>query len=371
MTPWTDWVRLENEDELPSPALVIHSERVEENLRRMLAIAGGPALLRPHVKTHKLPQLVAQQVSLGIHKFKCATIAEAEMTAAAGGDDVLLAMQPVGPHVDRLLALIKMFPNTQFSTIVDSAGPLAELNEAALASDLRVEVLLDLDVGQGRTGILPGEGAAALYGELSVLEGIHAGGFHVYDGHLHQSDAGERAAACDKAFEAVDWLRNELQNAGFNVPRIVAGGTPTFPMHIRRGGVECSPGTSVLWDVGYSRRLPDLGFLPAATVLTRVVSKPGAGRLCLDLGYKAIASEMPHPRVVFPQLPDARALVHSEEHLVVESARAWEFPVGAVLHGIPWHICPTVALYGEVYVAKAGRSEDCWPVVARSRRITV
>jgi D-serine deaminase-like pyridoxal phosphate-dependent protein len=142
-------------------------------------------------------------------------------------------------------------------------------------------------------------------------------------------------------------------------------------MHARREGVECSPGTTVLWDAGYARKMPDLEFLPAATLLARVVSRPGAARLCLDLGHKAVASEMPHPRVVFPDLPDARAVMHSEEHLVLDTAIAAQFPVGTVVHGIPWHICPTVALHSEVVVSRAGLASDTWPVVARARRITI
>jgi D-threonine aldolase len=364
-------MRLENEEEVPSPALVLHMERVERNLAQMLAISNGPSMLRPHVKTHKLPQIVAMQVAMGITKCKCSTIAEAEMAASAGALDVLLAMQPVGPAIGRLLDLIRAFPEVQFSVIVDSPFVVAELNEAALAAGTRIEALLDLDVGMGRSGILRGDVAAQLYAEMSELPGIHVGGLHAYDGHLHQSDVGDRTEACNRSYEAVEWLRGQVLASGLSVPKVVAGGTPTFPMHARREGVECSPGTCVLWDAGYARKLPDLDFLPAATLLARVVSRPGAARLCLDLGHKAVASEMPHPRVVFPDLPDARAVMHSEEHLVIDTARAAQFPVGTVLHGIPWHVCPTVALHSEVYVARVGRASETWPVVARSRKITI
>jgi D-serine deaminase-like pyridoxal phosphate-dependent protein len=364
-------MRLENEEEVPSPALVIHLDRVERNLAQMLAISNGPANLRPHVKTHKLPQIVAMQVAKGITKCKCSTIAEAEMAASAGALDILLAMQPVGPAVGRLLHLIRAFPEVQFSVIVDSSQVADELNGAALEAGVRIEVLLDLDVGMGRSGILRGEDAALLYAELTEMSGLHVGGLHAYDGHIQQSDVGDRTEACNRSFEAVDWLRRELLAAGLSVSKVVAGGTPTFPMHARREGVECGPGTAVLWDAGYSRKMPDLDFLPAATLLARVVSRPGVARVCLDLGHKAVASEMPHPRVVFPDMPDARAVMHSEEHLVVETARAAQFPVGTVVHGIPWHICPTVALHSEAYVSRAGRASETWPVVARARRITI
>jgi D-serine deaminase-like pyridoxal phosphate-dependent protein len=114
-----------------------------------------------------------------------------------------------------------------------------------------------------------------------------------------------------------------------------------------------------------------LEFLPAAAVLTRVVSKPGPNRLCLDLGHKSIASEMPHPRVQFLNLPDAKAIAHSEEHLVVETAHANEFAVGDCLYGVPWHICPTVALHCEAIVVENGKATGRWKVVGRERRLTI
>src|SRR5258707_10708886 len=103
---------LENADEIDSPALLVYEERLDENLRRMVAQAGDPARLCPHVKTHKLPQVIAKQLELGVHKFKAATIAEAEMCAAAGAPHVLLAHAPVGPRAARLVALVRTFPNT-------------------------------------------------------------------------------------------------------------------------------------------------------------------------------------------------------------------------------------------------------------------
>lgn len=360
---------LENEDEVPSPALLIDWGRVEENLRRMIAMAGGPERLRPHVKTHKIPQIVEFQVSLGVTKSKCATIAEAEMSAAAGSGDVLLAAPLTGPNIGRFLKLRAAFPDVSFSALVDDAQALEALNAAAVSAGQVAELLVDLDVGQRRTGISP-EKAAALYRRMASLPGIRAGGLHAYDGHLTQRDLVERTHLCDAAFARVEALRDELLAEGLPVPRVVAGGTPTFPIHAKREGVECSPGTCVLWDAGYEINLPDLDFLAAAVLLTRVISRPDTGRLCLDLGHKAVASEMPHPRVIFPALPDARAVVHSEEHLVLETERAAEFPVGTVFYGLPWHICPTVALHSAIFLVKNGRTVDEWQVKARARRLT-
>jgi D-threonine aldolase len=365
-----EWLRVTNEAEIPSPSLLIFADRVEENLRRMIAIAGSPARLRPHIKTHKLAPVLALQVAMGITKCKCATIAEAELAARAGATDVLLAMQLVGPNLARWIALIRAFPQVAFSALVDDPPALAHYSRAAVAAGATLELLLDLDVGQQRTGIAPGSAALALYRELAASPGVRAGGLHAYDGHLHQSDLAERTRAAGAAFARVSALHAQLRGEGMPVPRVVCGGTPTFAIHAQRQEVECSPGTCVLWDAGYARKLPDLDFLHAAVLLTRVISRPAPNRLCLDLGHKAVASEMPQPRVIFPALPDAVPGAHSEEHLVLETGRAAEFPVGSALYGVPWHVCPTVALHETVHVVRENHVTEEWRVEGRTRRLT-
>lgn len=364
-----DWMRLQNEDSVESPALLVYRDRVERNLDRMLSAVGDPARLRPHIKTHKTAQIVALQVERGITRCKCATIAEAEVAAGAGATDVLLATQPVGPNVQRFLALIDAFPRVQFSTIVDDVAAARVLGAAAVRQCVEVATFVDLDVGQNRTGIAPGPAAAGLCAAVASLPGLRFAGLHAYDGHIHRPEVGERAREVEEAFRGVVDLRDQLSGDGLEVPTLIAGGTPTFPMHARNPAVECSPGTCVLWDAGYAENLPDLDFLNAAVLLTRVISRPGRDRLCLDLGHKSVASEMPHPRVIFPQLPEATAVVHSEEHLVLETPRADEFPVGSVLYGIPWHICPTVALHQTLHVVEEHRATATWPVAARQRHL--
>ncbi len=365
------WHEVENAHEIPSPALLIYADRVEENIRRMIAIVRDVKRLRPHIKTHKMPEVMRLQLAHGVTKFKCATIAEAEMAAVAGAEDVLLAYQPVGPNIERLLELSARFPSVRFSCLADNAASIGDLSDAAARASARLEVLIDLDIGQHRTGVAPDSHAFDLYRLIASLPALTPGGLHAYDGHIHNTDVAERAAACEAAFAPVEVLRRKLEQEKISVPRVVTSGTPTFPMHAARGDVECSPGTCVFWDAGYARKLPDLDFLPAAVLLTRVVSKPTANRLCLDLGHKAVASEMPHPRVIFFDLGDSNPVVHSEEHLVLETPDAERYAVGDVLYGIPWHICPTVALHSEVVVVRNARAEERWKVAARDRALTI
>jgi len=402
------WYRISNEADVASPALLVYPDRIDENLRRMTAIAGGPERLRPHVKTHKMPEVIALARGRGITKFKAATIAEAEMTAAAaavsacggspaaavfacggspaaavfacGGSpaaavshasDVLLAYPVVGPAAARLVALGPRFPHTRFRAVVDSDEGLDDLERAATAADALIDVLLDLDVGMHRTGVPPGPEAVRLARRIAAAPQLTFGGLHAYDGHLHDTDHARLVTRVAEAFAPVWRLRDELAAAGLPVPRVVAGGTPTLPILARHADVELGAGTTVLWDSGQPVISPDLDFLNAAVLLARVVSRPVAGRLCLDLGHKAVASEMPHPRLRILGLDDAEFVMHSEEHLVVETPRAAEFPVGTVIYAVPRHICPTVALHERAWVVRDGRADTEWDVAARRRRLTV
>lgn len=365
------WYEIANVEELPSPALIVYEERIQQNVRRMIEMVGDATRLRPHIKTHKIPELIAIQLDHGITKFKCATVAEAEMAANAGAPDMLVAYQLVGPNIARFISLCQKFPRTKFSCVVDNPVAIGQLSKAAAAANIQINVFLDLDIGQNRTGVAPGRDAHELYGLIAHSPNLLAAGLHAYDGHIHHTDVTQRAEACEAAFAPVTALRQKLEQDGLPVPTVVAGGTPTFPMHARRRDVECSPGTCVFWDAGYAHKVPDLPFVPAAVLLTRVVSKPTPNRLCLDLGHKAVASEMPHPRVVFLNLQNPNPVVHSEEHLVLETPEAAAFQVGDVFYGIPWHVCPTVALHNEVAVARKGRVHGHWQVTARARALTI
>lgn len=361
------WYVVENAADVDSPSLLVYPVRIVENIRRMIAMAGGVSRLRPHVKTHKMSDVVRLHLAAGITRFKCATLAEAEMSARAGATDVLLAHQPVGPKIAKLAALAGQYSQTRFTAVVDDRSTAEQLSAAFQAIDQRLDVLLDLDVGMGRTGVVPGLEAAALYRELAQMPGLTPRGLHAYDGHIHDTALEDREQACTIAFAPVEALRTELHNAGYDVSELVAGGTPTFPLHARYADRQLSPGTCVLWDAGYAAHFPDLDFLPAAVLLTRVVSRPGPNRLCLDLGHKAVAADPPRRRVFFPDLPDAEVLVHSEEHLTLHTPRAGEFAVGDVLYGIPQHICPTCALHARAIVVTNGRATGSWPIDARDR----
>ncbi len=365
------WYQIENESDVSSPSLLVYPDRVEENIRRMIKIAGRKERLRPHVKTHKMAEVVRLQMKNGINKFKCATISEAEMVAKCGAEDILLAMQPVGPNMERFFMLKKTFGNSHVSCIADNEEVVIELSEMARKTGLETHVWLDINNGMNRTGIIPGKKAARLFNRIIDSPMLIAEGLHVYDGHIHEHDPLKRKQICDDAYAPVTSMIEELEHDGITQVKIIAGGTPSFPVHAQREGVDLSPGTLLLWDYGYSSSFTDMDFLHAAVLLMRVVSKPANDLLCLDLGHKAVASEMAQPRVKIMGLSNYAVTGHNEEHLVIRTKDASKFKTGDPLYGIPWHICPTVDRHENVTIVTNHSALGQWNVEARKRKISI
>lgn len=365
------WYNVTKTDTVISPSLLVYPDRIQHNIDTMLLMAGGPDNLRPHIKTHKNAEIISMQLKKGITKFKCATIAEAELLADCGAHDVLLAMQPVGANQERYIQLIKKYPKIRFTTLVDNQSTTGELGDIAKKHSLTISLYIDLNVGMHRTGIAPGKEALELYNSISEHPHLKIIGLHVYDGHLRNSDVEIRKSDCDEAFATVLELKNNILEARLPEPIIIAGGSPTFPFHCKRDNVIASPGTTLLWDAGYGGLFPEMDFLPAAVLFTRIISKPKARILCFDLGHKSIAPEMDFPRVQFLTLEHGRQIKQSEEHLMVEYDDLKILNVGDEHYAIPKHICPTVAKYDSLLVVENGEITKEWKVVARNQKITI
>lgn len=370
----TDWYLIDQVENIDTPCLVVYEDRVAENIRRLKKLVGDDSRIRPHVKTNKMTEVCQLLQKNYINKFKCATIAEAEMLASMAADDVLLAYQPVGPKLDRWIQLLQKYPATNFSCMADNLPTALQMNLMAGSKGMKLRLFIDLDTGMHRSGI-PVEGAAELYREISRLVNLEPVGFHVYDGHLRITDPDERQAESDKQIRPVESLMEQLEKEGAGSLELVIGGSPSFSSHIHRKGAQLSPGTFVFWDGGYGGQFPDLPFQPAALVLTRVISKLVNSTYTLDLGTKSVASEMPFPRVKFLNGPDMEAVFQSEEHLNVrlnkENDTENPILVGDLFYGVPFHICPTVALYEEAIIVRDRKVVDHWRVIARQRKIHI
>lgn len=365
----TNWFALKTPEKINSPSLLVFKDRIVHNINLMVSATGNPQKLRPHVKTHKMEEVVDLQVAASITKFKCATIAEAELLATSKAQDILLAMQPIGPNISRFFNLKQAFPHKLFACLVDNEFSLNELSQEAKRRNTTLNVFVDLDVGMSRTGISP-KRSFEFIKEIVNDEYIQLKGLHVYDGHLRISNVNERISKCNEAFSAVENLLQQLKKDKIKINEVVAGGSPTFFVHANRPNVIASPGTTLLWDEGYGSKFPDMEFRHAAVLVTRLLSKPKPNQFCLDLGHKALASEMPFPRVKFLNTDDFEQLSQSEEHFVVKVTNPEKYQIGDVFYAVPMHVCPTVAKYPKVSVVEKGEIIDTWKVAARDHKIT-
>jgi D-serine deaminase-like pyridoxal phosphate-dependent protein len=366
-----EWYQISEIDEIDSPSLVVYRERILNNLKKMIRMTGNPDRLMPHVKTHKMEAIIKLQLSLGIRNFKCATLAEAEMTGAAGGENVLIAHQPVGPKFGRLINLIRKYPGVNYSVVIDNPDIARTLDARMEEAGVRIGVYMDINTGMNRTGIRPGGEARNLTDLCLSLKNIDFIGFHAYDGHNTLTDPNKRKELRVKEFMAVDDLLKRAEEKSGRKLKVVSGGTPTFPVHAEMGNTICSPGTTVLWDWVSDERFPELPFEYAAVLVTRIVSIIDKNTICLDLGHKAVAAEMPLPRVLFLNHPEAAPVSQSEEHLVVSVPGDRYYQPGDVFYAVPRHICPTCALYAEAVVCENHHWVDNWAVTAHNRFITV
>ncbi|MES1226291.1 MAG: D-TA family PLP-dependent enzyme [Bacteroidota bacterium] len=367
-----NWYRIDNINELDSPVLVVYPDRVKANINTAVSMVDDVLRLRPHIKTSKCLETIQLMMAAGIQKFKCATIAEAEALGICRAPDVLLAYQPNGPKLQRFVNVIKKYPATKYSCLADNMHAAQEMAAAFELNGLQVPVYIDLNIGMNRTGIAPGNDVVELYKFCDELKGIQPVGLHAYDGHIRDIDFTERTKKCDEAFSIVAILQKDLTLRGFSKPVIIMGGSPTFSVHCKRNEIECSPGTFVYWDKGYTDLCPEQNFLTAALVISRVISLPTAARICTDLGHKSIAAENELTRrIYFLNAPSLQPISHSEEHLVLEAGEGHGFKTGDVLYGLPIHICPTVALYEKAITIENGKTSGEWKTIARDRRIEV
>jgi D-threonine aldolase len=357
---------IENAAAVPSPALLVYPELIAANVRAAIAMAGEPARLRPHAKTHKCAKIVQLLLAEGIQKHKCATLAEAEMLAHAGAEDVLLAYPLVGPNVRLYRQLQQAYPRVHFSSLIDHPVHVEALKESA------ARVMIDVNVGQHRTGVAL-ERVAALAELVCNAPNLTLAGLQAYDGHNSMQRVQDREAAVAVWLAPLLSLRETLERA-HGPQALVVGGTPTFPVLASRTAIqrlECSPGTFVLHDRGYSSKFADLAaFQPAAALLARVISRPSPTRVTLDLGTKALASDPPlAQRVHLLNAPPHEIASHNEEHLCIEMQSSCDWPPGHAVYAQPGHICPTVALHEHLWVVRDGVATERWPVSARHRTL--
>lgn len=357
-------------DELDTPALVVDLALMEANIARLMGrLRPSGVRVRPHLKTAKCPEVARLLAAAGASGFCVAKLGEAEALAEAGVDDLLITTEIAGaPKLRRLAALHARHPRVR--CVLDSLEGARMLDAALAGADAPLEVLIELDVGQRRCGVAPGEPARALAAEVARLPRLRLVGLQGYEGHLqHVADPEERGRRVDEAMGLLVSTAELLRADGHAIETVTTGGTGTCERCAAHPGVtEVQPGSFVFLDRAYRDALgPDAGYANALTVLATVISRPAPGRAVIDAGLKALSTDMGNAEPV--GLPGVRYRPGGDEHGILE----WDgdapagLAVGERVALIPGHIDTTVNLFDVYHVHRGGELLAAWPIVARGK----
>jgi D-serine deaminase-like pyridoxal phosphate-dependent protein len=350
---------------LETPNLCLDLDRFEANLSAMARmIAAHHKQWRPHSKCHKSPEIARRQMSAGAIGVTCAKVSEAEVFASAGVRDILIAHMPVGAtRVDRITDLCK---SADIIVTCDHYAQAEPLANACVRKGVCCRVLVDINIGMNRTGVAPGRDAIELARAVDRLSGLKLAGVMGYEGHampLMEDDAKQRLVR--ESLGLLEQSRDQFLQAGLCCDIVSAGGTGSLSYAAECVGItELQSGGGIFGDPFYTRMPGVSGYEPALTVLSTVVSRPTLDRAVLDAGRKAITAEM-HPPLV-KGFPDARVVMHSAEHIVLElGPDSRDLRIGDMVELIVGYADFTTLLHNEFHCFRGDRLEAVWPIVAR------
>jgi D-serine deaminase-like pyridoxal phosphate-dependent protein len=356
--------------DLPTPCLVLDLDRLESNLDKMSRFARERGIaLRPHAKTHKCANIARRQIERGAIGICVATIAEAEVMARAGIRGLLITGEMVGePKISRLLRVVSQAPDTM--VVVDNPANVAELQHAASAAGIRLTTLIDLDIGQNRTGIQPGEPALRLAESIARSSHLELKGICSYAGHVaHVVGFEERRAHSQRSLAQALATRDLLRHAGHNVEILSGASTGTYNIDSYiEGMTEMQSGSYVFMDVEYRKIGGKSGpvyedFAPALCVLSTVVHRSG-NKAIVDAGLKAFSTDRPFGPEPFG-VSGVTYEFAGDEHgrlLLADGNVA----LGHRLRFIMPHCDPTVNLYDRFFCIRGDSVEDEWPIMERA-----
>jgi D-serine deaminase-like pyridoxal phosphate-dependent protein len=352
--------------EIETPALVLDIGRAERNIARMAKhFAGRTTRLRPHVKTHKTPLLAHKQLAAGAIGITCAKLGEAEVMVAAGIREILLSSEIAGAA--KIARLITLNRHARVITVIDDIEAARAISDAALAAGVCIDALIDLDVGQGRTGVQPGAPALVLSRAALQMKGLNLVGLQGYEGHAqHLTHPKERAEACHKAMKILVDTADRIRADGVRIELVTTGGTGTHAFAGDYPGVtEIQPGSYVVMDSHYGT-VQGLEFEHALTILSTVISKTRPDAAVLDAGLKTASCDSGMP--VVSGMPGAQFFFAGDEHgKVLFGEPRSDIRVGDKIELIPSHCDTTINLHDVYHVVRAGRLEDVWPIAARGK----
>lgn len=354
--------------DVDTPSLIFDLDVFEQNLRLLNeSIAGRKIMLRPHAKSHKCPQIALRQIALGAVGVCCQKVSEAEAMVEGGVPDVLIANEVVGgTKLKRLAALAK---RAKVAVCADDAGNVRDIDAAARAAGVTLDVLVEVNVGANRCGVAPGEPALKIAQAIAACKNLRYAGLQAYQGGAqHLRETGERRAAIDAAVAAVERTLALIDKAGLPRGKVTGAGTGTYLFEAAsRVYDELQVGSYIFMDADYARNDWTESGIPrfehSLFVWTTVMSRTRDDVAIVDAGLKASSVDSGMPRVAdFPQAEFQKA---SDEHGVIKMNGSAGFALGDKIRLIPGHCDPTVNLYDHFVCIRGGKVEALWPITAR------
>ncbi len=357
---------------LDTPCVVVDEQILQNNIAEMASYAASLGVnLRPHMKTHKTPQIARLQIAAGAIGATCAKLGEAEVMVDQGGiTDVLLAYQIVGePKIARLLALME---RAHVTVTLDSRKAGEALSRAMSQAERTLDIYVEVNTGQNRAGALAGADAVALAIDLARHPGLHVVGVMTHEGHAGSSAPDAIAETALAAGRALVETANAIRAEGVEIAHVSVGSTPSISYTPTVPGItEMRPGTYVFNDNSafrHGRIGPDRC---AARIATSVISRSAPDRAVIDAGSKALAFDPSpsHPGHGY-LVGHATAIIErvTEEHGSVKlPADEPGFAIGDTHEVIANHVCPTINLTDELFIVRGGKVLDTWAVAARGK----
>jgi D-serine deaminase-like pyridoxal phosphate-dependent protein len=360
-------------EDLDTPCLLVDLDRMERNIREWQAAIGSQGVrLRPHVKTHKVPEIACMQLAAGAGGVTVAKVSEAEVFAAGGARDIFIAYPTVGAEKWRRVA--ELARTCTMTVGADSEVGARGLSAAASAAGVTIRVRVEVDGGLNRSGVQP-EQAAALCRLVQSLPGLELDGLFGFRSIFYANSNGRPAAELGREEgEMFVSLADQLRGAGVPIRNISVGSTPTAKYAATVPGVtEVRPGTYIFGDY----MMAELGAMRyedvALSILCTVVSRPATDRATVDGGSKTFCGDSNPARLGlkgYARAVSMEAYVEtmSEEHGVVRLGPGAAPHIGDRIAFYPIHVCTTVNLSDELIGVRDGRVEKVWPILARGKR---
>jgi len=353
-------------EDIETPALLIDLDFMEKNLRTMREwLAGKNLKLRPHFKTPKTPVIAWGEIEYGATGVCAQKLGEAEVLVQAGIKDILITNQIVDPaKIERMMNLQRY---SHIRIAVDNPVNARCLSETALRKNMKMEVLVEVDVGGKRCGVQPANETADLVRRLSEMRGVTFKGLQCYAGHLqmaeHTMGLEKKMAEIRKVTERVDITRDAIDDAGFDVEIVTGAGTGTHRYEYQHYS-EIQPGSYVLMDATYKPCAP--WFDIALSLLATITSTPEPNRAVFDAGKKAISTDYGPPSL--KDFKNAKCTIPSDEHGMVHFDESENhFNIGEKVEIYPSHLDTTINLHDKFYAIRDNEVEAIWPILARGK----